>query len=200
VPGTPWRVEAIGLGVGAAASYALPGDSWTFYEIDPLVASIASEQFDFTYLALARVRPSIVLGDARVSMSGAAPVRDNLIIVDAFSSDAVPVHLLTREALALYRSRLAPDGIIAWHVSNKYLALWRVLAALAADAQLVALVNTDVEVPRDTSGRLPSIWVVITSDAEQVSRLRVDPRWHPLRTPNPVLWTDDFSNVASILR
>jgi hypothetical protein len=144
--------------------------------------------------------PSIVLGDARVSLSAAAPTRDNLIVVDAFSSDAVPVHLLTREALSLYRSRLAPDGIIAWHVSNKYLALWRVLAALAADAQLLALVNTDVDVPSDGSGRLPSIWVVMTPNAEQVSRLRVDPRWRPLKTPKPVLWTDDFSNIASILR
>jgi hypothetical protein len=200
VGGAPWRVEAIGLGVGAAASYALPGDSWTFYEIDPLVASIASDRRDFTYIASARAAPSIVLGDARVSLSAAAPSRDNLIIVDAFSSDAVPVHLLTREALALYRSRLAPDGVIAWHVSNKYLALWRVLGALAADAQLAALVNTDVDVPSDAGGRLPSIWVVMTPSAEHGSRLRIDPRWHPLKAPKPVLWTDDFSNVASILR
>ena len=196
----PWRVEAIGLGAGAAASYAVPGDSWVFYEIDPLVASIASDRRDFTYIASARARPAIVLGDARVSLSAAAPVRDNLIIVDAFSSDAVPIHLLTREALSLYRSRLAPDGIIAWHVSNKYLALWRVLAALSTDAHLTALVNTDVDVPSDASGRLPSIWVVMTPSAEQGSRLRVDPRWHPLETPKPILWTDDFSNVASILR
>jgi spermidine synthase len=124
----------------------------------------------------------------------------DVLIIDAFSSDAIPTHLLTREALALYRSRLAPDGLIAWHISNKYLDLRPVVEALARDDGLVALVDADLQIPVNAHGRLPSIWVVTTASEKTARAVGSDPRWRPLRTKRPQLWTDDFSNVLGVLR
>ena len=110
----------------------------------------------FAFLSSAQVRPRVVLGDARLSIEREPGERFDVLAIDAFSSDAIPVHLLTREALALYRSRLAADGVIAWHISNKYLDLRPVLEALAADAGLVALICDDAIVPSPSRGRFPS--------------------------------------------
>ncbi len=160
----PVSVAVIGLGAGSMAAYARPGDSWTFYEIDPEVAAIARDTNYFQFLAAAAEKPAIVLGDARLSLAGAPAHGFDLIAVDAFNSDAIPVHLLTREALELYRSRLSENGLIAWHISNKYLDLRPVLAGLAGDAGLTALIDADVDVPATPGGRSPSVWVVMTSD------------------------------------
>src|SRR6185436_966237 len=116
-------------------------------------------------------------GDARLSIEREPAVQFDVLTIDAFSSDAIPVHLLTREALALYRSHLAPDGIIAWHISNKYLDLRPVLEALAADAGLVALICDDVNIPAPSRGRFPSTWVVMTVASNTAASIQTDVRW-----------------------
>jgi len=194
------RVGVIGLGAGATASYSKPGESWTFFELDPLVAQVAEDPKFFQYLTFAKARQRVVVGDARLSLERDSTRVFDVLIVDAFSSDAIPTHLLTREAVALYRSRLAPDGLIAWHISNKYLDLRPVLDALARDAGLIALIDADVNVPRNSGGRLPSIWVTTTASDRTAAAIRADPHWTTLHTTRPQLWTDDFSNLFRILR
>jgi hypothetical protein len=197
----PWHVAVIGLGAGATAAYARRGESWTFYEIDPVVARIAEDSRYFHFLSGAPAPPNVVLGDARLSLERAPRRAFDVLLVDAFSSDAIPVHLLTREALALYRSRLATDGVIAWHISNKYLDLRPVLAALAADSRLTALIYEDLRVPNNAGGRLPSVWVAMTASSATADAIRRDGRWRRLtELGGRQLWTDDFSNVLGVLR
>jgi spermidine synthase len=155
-------IGAIGLGIGTVACYAHPGQEFSFYEIDDKVKSIAEDQAYFSNLADARrrgARVDIVLGDARLSMSKAADHHYRLIIVDAFSSDAIPVHLMTLEALELYLQKLAPDGIIAFHISNRYLDLEPVLSSLSRKAQLKCLVQHDSK--GDHPGKAASTWVIM---------------------------------------
>jgi hypothetical protein len=197
----PWRVGVVGLGVGSTAAYARPGESWTFYEIDPLVARIAADNSWFHYLHAAAAKPNIVLGDARLSLAAASPRSLDVLLVDAFSSDAIPTHLLTREALQLYRQRLADDGVIAWHISNRYLDLRPVLQGLATDAGMTALIFSDQHIPKESGGRFPSIWVVMSAAPKTIDAIRSDSRWLALRSPRPpILWTDERSDVFSVLR
>ena len=126
------RIGVVGLGAGTVAAYGRAGDVMEFYEINPLVERVAREEF--TYMRDARERGatvSVVPGDARVSLAGQSPQGFDVLVVDAFSGDAIPVHLLTAEALALYRRQMAPGGVIAFHVSNQYLNLAPVLGRLA---------------------------------------------------------------------
>ena len=124
-------MAVVGLGSGGLACYAEAGDDWTFYEIDPLVERIARDPRYFTYLQNSRGDLNVVLGDGRLTLQRATPGAYDLIVLDAFSSDAIPVHLLTREAVELYMSRLRTDGVVAVHISNRYLNLEPVLGALA---------------------------------------------------------------------
>ena len=124
----------IGLGTGTVAAYGNAGDVIRFYEINPLVERLARHWFTFLHDSAAKT--DVVLGDARLSLGSQGPQHFNVIVVDAFSGDAIPVHLLTREALALYRRQLQPDGVIAFHVSNQYIDLEPVVAAIAANAGL----------------------------------------------------------------
>jgi spermidine synthase len=197
----PWRVAVVGLGTGATAAYARDGEAWTFYEIDPLVARVAEDQRFFHFLSSAKARPRIVLGDARLSLEREPPRSFDVLLVDAFSSDAIPMHLLTREALDLYRTKVTSDGIIAWHISNRYLDLRSVLLGLANDAGLVAVIRDEFGVPSTDAGRLPSTWVVMTQSTQTAASVGEDARWIRLTTSRrPTLWTDDFSNVLSVLR
>jgi hypothetical protein len=198
---TGTKVAVIGLGVGTLASYARPGQHWTFYEIDPAVERIARTSDYFTYLDTCGTRCDVVLGDARLSLARAARPYD-VIVLDAFSSDAIPVHLITNEAIALYLTRLAPDGVLLFHVSNRHLNLGPVLAKLAASHGLVALEQSDrvkqgVEV---SDGKLPSDWVVMARRRQQLSELERSGRWRaPIIVSSTPLWTDDFSNILSVL-
>ena len=124
-------MAVVGLGVGSLASYAGPAQRWTFYEIDPAVERIARDPSYFTYLEDCGARCQVMIGDARLSLARARPQQFGLIILDAFSSDAIPIHLLTREAMELYLSRLAPGGVIALHISNLHLSLSPVLGRVA---------------------------------------------------------------------
>ena len=192
-------IGAVGLGVGTVACYRRPGQHWTFYEIDPLVQRIARDQRYFHYLAECALAAEIRTGDARLTLRRRAAGTYDLLILDAFSSDAIPMHLMTREALALYLDKLAPGGVIAWHVSNRNLDLAPIVADLAADAGVVAWVQTDQPSRAELAQyRTPSIWIALARRAEHLRPLAQDPRWTRLHgRPGVRPWTDDFSNILS---
>ena len=194
------RVAVIGLGTGSVACYGAPGERWTFYEIDPTVERIARDPRLFTYLRVCPGENDVVLGDARLSLDRAADSRYGMLVADAFSSDAVPVHLLTREALALYRSKLREDGILAFNVSNRYLDLEPVLAALARDAKLACVAQRDRTSQDD--GRPDtdaSEWVVMRRRAVRAVAPAAE-GWHGCRGARGTsVWTDDFSNLLGAI-
>jgi hypothetical protein len=197
------RVAVIGLGAGSLACYNRPGQAWTFYEIDPSVERIARDPAYFTFLRDCAPGASVVLGDARLSLAHAADRGYDLMVLDAYSSDSTPVHLITREALALYRDKLAPGGVLAFHISNQYLDLKPVLGNLARDAGLIALFQDDLLIRPDDAarGKSASQWVVMARERADFGTLIDDRRWQPLEgSPQGQVWTDDFSSVLSVLR
>ena len=195
------RVGITGLGCGAIAGYAKPGQQWDYYEIDPAVIRIASDSRLFTFLhGCAPVVVRIIEGDARLRLQEAADAGYDLLIMDAFSSDSIPLHLLTREALALYIRKLAQGGLLAINISNRYLDLGPVVAALAEDAGWPGYHWEDPFEERD-AGKEPSHWAVIARQKELLEKFRKDARWRPLeeiRGQRP--WTDDFSNVLGAVK
>ena len=199
------QTALIGLGVGSLAAYANPTDTFTYYEIDPDVLWAADHSGSFHFLQSARDREAhinVVLGDARLTLSHASNARHDLIVLDAFSGDAVPVHLLTREAIQLYLSKLTPQGVLAVHTSNVYLDLRPVLAALANDANCGFLYREDLDVsPVEMAhGKSPSQWVLIASDSSRLEPFINTGHWQSWKAPNAEPWTDDFSNVLSVMR
>jgi hypothetical protein len=195
------RVAVVGLGAGALASYARSWQHWTFFEIDPAVERIARDTRWFSYLSDCGERCSVVLGDARLSLARAPERAFDLLVLDAFSSDAIPVHLVTSEAFALYFSRLSEGGVVLVHASNRHLALEPVLGRVAHGQGLVALAQVDPAGKEAASGKMPSEWMVITRDARDVGPLIVDARWVPVGLSRGApLWRDDFSSLAGVLR
>lgn len=199
---TPLSVAVVGLGAGTTAAYARAGEAWTFYEIDPMVVDIARDPRLFTYLsACAGAQPKIILGDARLRLREAADGAYDLIVLDAFSSDAVPAHLMTREALALYVSKLAPGGVIAFHVSNRSLKLERVAGGIAQEAGLASRIFDDGRQGSDV-GLDISTWVAVARTTEDLGPLASDPNW-PEFDPAVYkleVWRDDFSDILSVFR
>ncbi|HYT66793.1 MAG TPA: fused MFS/spermidine synthase [Vicinamibacterales bacterium] len=195
-------VGVVGLGVGSLASYAGSAQRWTFFEIDPAVERIARDRTFFTYLEDCGGRCTVTIGDARVSLARTRTAQFGVIILDAFSSDAIPVHLLTKEALSLYLSRLAPGGVIALHISNLHLSLSPVLGRLAEAQGLAVLWQREPATAGSlTTGKFPSEWMVMARDRSDLGALTRDPRWKPPVVPaSTPLWTDDFSNILSVLR
>lgn len=199
------RVAVIGLGTGSLAAYAWPDEAWTFYEINPEVVRIAEDRRYFTFLSDAfpgmhSVRVDV--GDARLGLAHARE-RYAVLVVDAFTSDAIPVHLLTAEAMATYASRLQEDGLIAFHCSNNYLDLEPVLARLAQSAGFVAYVREDRAVSAELSklGKSPSVWVVMARRAEYLGQRLRAPPWRAARAGSlPRAWTDDASSIVPVLR
>ena len=197
------RIAVVGLGAGSMAAYALPGQAWTFYEIDPAVLAIATNPRLFTFLADSPGKIGHVLGDARLSLAGAPAGAYDVLVLDAYSSDAIPVHLITREALALYLSKLAHGGLLAFHISNLHLDLEPVFANLAADADLFCLVRDDTvtSAAARAEGKTASIWLVMAAQKETLRPLAHDPRWLPgRRDPAQAPWTDDYSSLLSVIR
>ena len=191
-------VGVIGLGAGTLASYAKPKSSWTFYEIDGAVETIARDTRFFHYLDRCGAQCSVVIGDARLSLAQRDVMHD-LLILDAFSSDAIPLHLLTIEALQTYESRLTRDGLLVLHVSNRHIRLRPAIARLARDRGLTAFARFDAE-SSATQGYSASEWVVMARHAPALERLSQDPRWNRLEADGKQAWTDDFSNIWSELR
>ena len=198
--GAPIRVGVIGLGTGTIAAYGRTGDVLRFYEIDPHVIELARSEF--TYLADSAARVELALGDARLTLEREPPQRFDVLAVDAFSSDAIPVHLITREALATYLRHLKPDGIVAFHVSNRFLDLVPVVARIAREDDAYAVVVRDDPEDDDPSQRSRSDWVLVSRDPEALEAEKIveagaveaedRPGW---RT-----WTDDYSNLVQILK
>jgi hypothetical protein len=196
-------VAVVGLGAGSLACYHKSGQQWTFYEIDPSVERIARDPRYFTLLRDCAPDAGLVLGDARLSLAHAPAQGYDLLILDAYSSDSIPIHLITREALALYLDKLAPGGVLAFHVSNQYLDLKPVLGDLAHDAGLVAMSQDDLAISPDdlARGKSASQWVMMARDRDAFGALANSARWKPLEGRAGVaVWTDDFSSILSALR
>jgi hypothetical protein len=196
------RTGVIGLGAGAMACHAREGERFTFFEVDPAVERIARDPRLFTYLRDCPGEHEVVLGDARLSIDRDPGRRFGFIVADAFTSDAIPVHLLTREALGLYLDRLEPRGVIAVNVSNRYLELERVLGTLAADRGLACFVGSEDEAAADdVPGKVPSTWVALARRPEDLGAPARDRRWRRCPTQQGAApWTDDYSNVVSLFR
>jgi hypothetical protein len=199
-PRAKHNVGLIGLGAGTLASYGEPGQQMTFYDIDPAVKAIATNENYFTYVRDCRASCGIVLGDARLKLREAADHTYGIIVVDAFSSDSIPIHLLTREALELYFQKLTEDGVLAVHISNRHLDLQPVVANLARQLHLFALQQYDNDVDkRQVPGISSSDWVVLARRREDLGKLVDDDRWTPMQTdPKVGVWTDDYSNLLSV--
>lgn len=196
------RVAAVGLGAGTVACYGRPEETWTFYEIDPVMVQIANSPRLFTYLRDCSPETDIVLGDARLSLAAAPDSTFDLIILDAFSSDAIPVHLLTREALALYMRKLRSGGIVLFHISNRYLELRPVVIELARDARLAgAIGDYDVTTEERLALKHGSRWVALARSPSTLAALVRQSEWRVLEpSANVKVWTDDFSDVLGVLR
>jgi spermidine synthase len=189
------RVGAVGLGAGTLAAYGLPGDVFRFYEINPRVEVIANHTF--TYLRESQAKIEIARGDARLSMEAEPPENYDVIAVDAFSGDAIPVHLLTAEAIQLYKRHLAPGGIVAFHISNQYLDLAPVVKAQADHAGLKAVLISTSDIPDE--GAFAADWVLVTGNDKflalpdvSAASAEIAPR------PGLRLWTDDYSSLLPI--
>jgi spermidine synthase len=194
------RVGIVGLGVGGIAAYGRQGQSIDYYEIDPEVQSIASKFFSYVHKTPADVH--VIIGDARLNLARASGKEYDLIIIDAFSGDSIPLHLITAEAIQTYRSRLAVNGIILVHISNRYLDLVPVLYSNASYLGGYAILNKS-----DVSSTFPPIcashWVTLTWEPSALKVLVEDLGWkreyrQPVKRIRP--WTDDFVNILAVLR
>jgi spermidine synthase len=191
------NIGVIGLGAGTLAAYGHRGDHIRFYDINPAVPAIA--QNVFTYLRESAAQIQIVEGDARTSLARESPQHFDVLVVDAFSGDAIPIHLLTTEALALYRRHLAPNGVLAFHISNRHVDLAPAIALLAASAGMQARRVSTNSTPQP--GEYTSTWMLVTADPDffaqpelsAVARL-------PERKPSLKVWTDDYSALLPLIR
>lgn len=198
------NVALLGLGTGTMAAYAKPGQKFVFYEIDEAVVKIAEDPALFTYLRDCEGEYEIVLGDGRLSLEAWQGEAFDLILLDAFSSDAIPAHLLTVEAFEMYLSKLAENGVMLVHISNRHLNLSPVLSGISHRLGLVAREFDDGLVPpaEDRLGKYASQWIVIARKESDLGKMAVDARWLkmvPRRGGDPV-WTDDFSNILSVMK
>jgi SAM-dependent methyltransferase/MFS family permease len=196
----PIRVGVIGLGTGTIAAYGRKGDLYRFYDIDPRVVKLARQEF--TYLADSAATIEVALGDARLTLEREPPQHFDVLAVDAFSSDAIPVHLITREALAVYLKHVKPDGIVAFHVSNRFLDLVPVVGRLAREHGVhVVLVRDDPDEEADHK-RSRTDWVLVSRDAAALKRQAIVEREpvEPEERPHWRTWTDDYSNLIQILK
>jgi spermidine synthase len=200
------RVGVAGLGGGSIAGFAKPGWELKFFEIDPVVVWAAERSGHFTFIPAARQRGAAVetiLGDARLTIAQQPDKSFDLLVLDAFSGDAVPVHLLTREAVAMYLTKLRDDGVLVIHISNLYLDLRPVVAAIAGDADLFAMIRDDPDPsPEERArGSQGSRLVVLARSPQPLTSLAQDARWRPLNSrPSLRPWTDDFSNLIETVR
>ncbi|RSU51854.1 fused MFS/spermidine synthase [Sphingomonas sp. S-NIH.Pt15_0812] len=195
------RVGVVGLGTGTLACYAQRGQDWRFYEIDPAVVRIARDTGQFTYLSRCLPDPTIRLGDARINIAREGTGSLDLLALDAFSSDSVPAHLMTREAFASYARVLAPRGLLMVHISNRYLDLEPVVAAVADAGGWQGAVMNYHPSPLDPDATT-SLWVALSRDPGTLAALRArHSEWRPMRRrPGLSAWTDDYSTILPLLK
>ena len=196
-------IAAVGLGVGSISSYAKPGYQFVYYEIDPGVKKIASDNRYFTFLADTKGSYDVVLGDGRLTIARATDHKYGMIILDAFNSDAIPIHLLTKEAVELYLSKLKTDDLLVFHISNRFLNLEPLMGSLAKTLRLVCLIKNDSDVRDEDQfkGKFQSTYVVMGRNGSIIKKLSTDSSWNKVavkfKTPT---WTDKYSNVLSLLK
>ena len=200
---TPVRdVGIIGLGAGSLAAYGGTGQTLTFYEIDPVVIRIASDARLFTFVRDSEATVNLVEGDGRLRIAETGDAAFDLIVLDAFSSDAVPAHLVTRQAFELYARKLRPGGLLLANVTNTYLDVKAVVAGGAQAAGLTGLFQDDVVLSvAPTGDKEASSWVLLARSEGDLAALRGDPRWKPIHDIDPtIIWTDEFSDILSVVR
>jgi hypothetical protein len=199
--GAPLSVAVIGLGSGTLSCHIEAGENWRFFEIDPTVITIARDPNRFSFLSSCAPNVPIVLGDARLTFAAEPDQSYDLIIMDAYSSDAIPVHLATAEAMAIYRSKLAPHGVVMMHISNRHLELRSVVVGIAAANKLKTWTWDRQNEDYDDGEFVFSSDVAISAEsADDIGELANSESW-TLTEPNPAVrtWTDDYSNVAGAI-
>ena len=195
-PSGPMRVGVVGLGVGTLAAYGRAGDTYRFYEINPQVIDAARKEFFFLSDSAAKIET--VLGDARLAMEREAPQQYDVLVIDAFSSDAIPVHLITREAMAVYLRHLKPGGVLALHITNRFLRLGPVVKRLADDQGLHAILIDDDAEGSDLS---TTDWMLLSRDAALLKRPEMARGQADIEEmPGLRIWTDSFNNLFQILK
>jgi hypothetical protein len=195
-----WEIGVIGLGAGTLSCYTKPGQSWTFYELDPLVVDIASNPQYFTYISQCNPKMAVKVGDARLSLEKEPAHKFDLFVVDAFSSDSIPTHLMTEEAMKLYFDKIKPNGILALHITNRHLALKNVLAVHEKQLQLSALLQ-EFKPQQEIPLVIATDWVVMAKKPETLDSLRQSQlgSWQKLPLTFDIKpWTDDFTNIITI--
>jgi len=197
----PGTVGVVGLGTGSVACYAQPGQDYVYYEIDPLVADIASDPQHFSYLSTCTPNPNIVLGDGRLSLANEPENHFNLLLIDAFSSSSVPTHLLTREAVSLYVSRLSENGLLVMHVSNNHMDLPQVVARVAGSLGVPARYQYFNPMPDEAKfeDAHASQVVVLARSEAALAALDADPDWTVLTSDGGRPWSDDYTNVIGAI-
>jgi spermidine synthase len=196
------HVAVMGLGTGTTSCYHEPNETMTFFEIDPTMERIARDPKLFRYLELCGPDVKVVIGDGRQNISRVPDGTFDLLILDAFSSDAIPVHLLTREALAIYLHKMAPGGIVLFHISNRFVELEPVVANVAADAGAVSLIQeySPSDEQEAESGACASTWVAVARERADLALLEADDRWRTADLDGHIgIWTDDYSNIFKTL-
>jgi len=201
--GAPITVAVVGLGTGTLTCYMKPGEDWTIFEIDVSVIAISRDLQRFDFLRACAPQIPIVVGDARRMLARQPEHRFDLILVDAFSSDTIPVHLITRDAMALFKSKLAPHGVVLMHVSNRYLELASVVAGVAAANGMKSWTSTNEGATPDDDEYIFTSDVVIAAERdEDIGDLADSTAWRASEPdPDQRVWTDDYSNiVGAVLR
>ena len=194
------RFGAVGLGAGAIAAYGRPADTYRIAEIDPTVVEIARDPASFTFLADSAATIDVVVGDGRLDLETVAPGSFDLLVLDAFSSDTVPVHLLTVESFATSMRTLAPRGVIAVHISNRFIDLEPVVAAAARDLGFVAIIGSDLPPPELADLADASQWVVVGRSFADLADLVEGDRWRTAHADGRRAWTDRYSDLLGALR
>jgi hypothetical protein len=198
--GTLPAVAVVGLGSGSLACHARPGEAWTFFEIDPEVERIARDQRHFRFLSECAPEAPVVLGDARLTLAKQHGGK-SVVVIDAFSSDAIPAHLITKEAIDLYLSKLSNAGVVVFHISNRHLDLRRILARTAAEHGLVTyLMHERRSEPMERRYRISSVVAAVARDPAHLGRIATEGTWRriePDMARRP--WTDDFTNIVEAI-
>src|SRR5262245_11234787 len=194
--GQPLQVGVVGLGTGTLAAYGRPGDVYRFYEINPQVIDVARREFSF--LGNSKAKIETVLGDARLTMEREPSQQYDVLVIDAFSSDSIPVHLITREAVGVYLRHMKPDGVIAFHVTNRFLRLAPVVKRIADDQRLKVILLVDEAEESDLS---KTDWVLLARNETVLGRPEIaEGRDEINDIPRMRVWTDDFNNLFQILK
>lgn len=196
------QVGVVGLGIGSIACYAKPGEQFVFFELDPMVNDLAHNEQYFTFLSDCAGKYETVMGDGRLTLAYRRPKEFKLLFLDAFSSDSVPVHLLTEEALSLYLSKVQSDGMIVFNISNQFLDFRGLIAAHAKAFNLEMLYRDNTLLPPEDehSGKLGSIFAVLTRNHALIEKLQALKTWQPSPIEIDKQWSDQYSNVFSIMK